>query len=286
MTRVKTLLAPPTSATSRLRYRLVVSSAVAVLLAGCGPDASDEAAPTPVETTAADPANPFAAAETTMKERMASAIGGDVSDTWLKQMIEHHRGAIDMARIMLQGEPSDHVRQMAQETVEKQGAEVDRLTAMLGTAPADPASDAPFRAPRAAMEHAMMPAKAADPEETFLRKMLEHHRGAVALSDALIAEGGRAAVLDAARKTRTEQAREVGMIGDMLAGKPMAAATQPPPPAAGPASTPTSRATAAASRAATRAASAPSPAPKPTPTPTPEAPAADPHAGHTMSQGN
>lgn len=284
MTRVKTLLAPPTPAASRLRYRLLVTSALAVLLAGCGPDASDEAPPTPVETTAADPANPFAAAEATMKERMASAIGGDVSDTWLKQMIEHHRGAIEMARIMLQDEPSDHVRQMAQETVDKQGAEVDRLTAMLGAAPADPASDAPFRAPRAAMEQAMMAAKGADPEETFLRKMLEHHRGAVALSDALIAAGGRAAVIDAARKTRTEQAREAAMIGDMLAGKPMAAAATPT--AGGPASPPTPRATAAASRAAPKAVPGPSPAPTATPTPTPEAPAADPHAGHTMSHDN
>lgn len=43
-------------------------------------------------------ANPYAPGEMKMHERMMSAMGADASETWVRKMIEHHRGAIEMSR--------------------------------------------------------------------------------------------------------------------------------------------------------------------------------------------
>ena len=68
----------------------------------------------------------------------------------------------------------------------------------------------------------MMAATGTDISETYLRNMLEHHRGAIALSDIVIAHGSDPKVRAAAEKTKAVQTKEVTMIEAMLAGKPMA----------------------------------------------------------------
>lgn len=47
------------------------------------------------------PANPYAEASMASHKAMMAAIGGDASETWTRQMIEHHRGGIAMSKIAL-----------------------------------------------------------------------------------------------------------------------------------------------------------------------------------------
>ena len=70
---------------------------LALLIASCGSGTAPDAQPTAAssnEMVMKSAGGPFAAAEISMNEKMMSAVGANVSDTWLKQMIEHHRGAI------------------------------------------------------------------------------------------------------------------------------------------------------------------------------------------------
>ena len=259
--------------------KLLASTGLALLLASCGSGA-DETPGTDATASAAmdmnDPTNPFAAAEMAMNDRMMAAIGADVSDTWVKQMIEHHRGAIAMSELVLARGPTPAALAMAKDTIAKQGKEVEDLTRLLSKSPADPASIEPFAAANMAMHEAMMAAKGADVSETYLRKMLEHHRGAIALSDVVLAKGATGRVRAAALKVKADQSREVSMIEAMLSGEPMPVASNAPEPAKAAVASPVPRAAPDPKRPAASATPTKA-APQPAPTPT-----TNPHAGMKM----
>ena len=202
---------------------LLATTALALLVSACGSGSDPAAAPSAESSiSSVKNAGPFAESEMSMRTKMDAAIGSSISDTWLAQMIEHHNGAIAMSKIALAQNPSSEVRQMAEETIAMQGKEIVELKKLRSSGASDPASFDPFRAAGMTMHHSMMAASGADISETYLRKMLEHHRGAVALSDIVIAQGSDPKVRAAAEKTKAVQAKEVTMIEAMLAGKPMA----------------------------------------------------------------
>ncbi len=154
-------------------------------------------------------ANPFASDERVMSEAMMKAVGADISDTWVKMMIEHHRGAIAMSRTVLTQSPTAEVRKMAEAIIAKQTAESVKLTAMLSDRPSDPASMEPYHAAMTAMDNEMMAAKGANVSEVYLRKMLAHHKGALALSEIVLARSSDPKVKEAAATVKADQTKEV-----------------------------------------------------------------------------
>lgn len=263
---------------------MMLGAAMMALVAGCG----GESPSVDNQTTAmneqsvdnsmgSDPSNPYGQAEMQMHERMIAAVGTDVSDTWVKKMIEHHRGAVVMSNIALQQGAAGAVREMAQMTITKQTKEIGELEAMAKQGSRSSEAGAAYGAGERQMHDAMMAAKGADASETWIRKMIEHHRGAIAMSEVVIARGQDAKVKERARKVAADQTREIGELERLLSG-----GAPPVPP-----STNTS-APRKASREPTRQpqaavkpkAATPKATPRATPTP---APAPDPHAGHDMS---
>jgi uncharacterized protein (DUF305 family) len=260
----------------------------ALFVASCGSADQDEPTAVKESSIAEDQMNsadnPFAASEMAMKNEMMGAIGSSVSDTWVKQMIAHHRGAIAMSEAVLKLNPSADVRMMAEQVISKQGKEIESLASMSSKAASDPASLEPFKSANMAMHEAMMAATGADVSKLYLRKMLAHHDGGVALSEIAIAKGKDAKVRAAAEKTRSDQAKEAAMVKDMLAGKPMNMADGPrtKPAATKATSIPAAeRRTAAPVKAAPVAKAPPKTTATPPPSDTP-----DPHAGHDMKQPN
>ena len=138
----------------------------------------------------------------------------------------------------------------------------------------------PFGQAEAQMHQAMMAATGADPSETWIRKMIEHHRGAVAMSDVVLAQNPTPEVRGQATRTREERLREIETLEAMLAPAP---AAQPEAGGGPPASTPATSEPAAAPRARAGDSSPPNPAPKRTP---PPAAGADPQAGHDLNTMN
>lgn len=82
-------------------------------------------------TMQATPANPYPPAEMRMHEKMMAAVGADATETWVRKMIEHHRGGIEMSRIVLRETRDARVRQMATKTIADQTREVGQLNAWL-----------------------------------------------------------------------------------------------------------------------------------------------------------
>ena len=75
--------------------------------------------------------NPYGQAEMDMHQKMMSAMGADATETWVRKMVEHHRGGIAMSRIVLRETKDPKVRQMATKTIAKQTREIGELNAWL-----------------------------------------------------------------------------------------------------------------------------------------------------------
>lgn len=231
-------------------------------LSACGSADQPAQDPTPAAEMKMD--GPFADSEMAMDQALKAAVGVDAADSWVKKMIAHHEGAIAMSKVVLGLQPTADVARMAQMTIDKQGAEIEALKALARTGTADTESAKLYDASTAAMHSEMMAASGATPSETYLAKMLAHHRGAVAMSDVALANGANGAVRTQIQETRTEQLKEVAMVEAMQRGEPMTMQPQ---------ATTAPTASAAAKAAAPKTAS-PKPAPakpattKPDPEPT------------------
>ena len=208
--------------------------ALTAALTACGSSeqpANNVVAENDMNSIMADPSNPFAASEMKMHDAMAAAVGTNAADTWVKKMIEHHRGAVEMSQIVLDRGITGHVADMARQTVDKQGKEIEALQKLVASGNPNPASAQLYAPAESRMHDAMMAAKGVDLSDTFIRKMLEHHKGAVALSDIALANVATGAIRSQIEKTKAEQQKEIEHIEGMLSGQqPSSEPTAPTAP--------------------------------------------------------
>lgn len=216
------------------RYLSFVSAlALAVAAAGCGgsdDSANNVAAKNDMKAAMAD-SDPFGDAEMKMDQAMSAAVGVNAADSWVRKMIEHHKGAIEMSRTLLEQNVSGHVADMARQMLQKRTAEVATLEKLIATGNPNPASAKLYQPAQMAMHNAMMAAQGSDVSDTWVRKMLEHHKGAVAMSDIALAKGASGAVRAQIEKTKADQQKDIVHIEGMLSG-PQASEPAAPAPAA------------------------------------------------------
>jgi len=129
----------------------------------------------------------------------------------------------------------------------------------------------PYGAVEMQMHDRMMAAKGANVSDTWAAKMIEHHRGAIAMSETLLAEEPDSRFAASARMVIGDQTAEIDKLETML--RPAASATaSPPAPAAGGVTSTTPAGSRTGASQTTRAKPA-------TPPPVVD----DPHAGMNMS---
>src|SRR3546814_15439 len=227
---------------------------------------------------ATDPSNLYAQVEMQMMEQMAAAQGANPAETWARKMIEHHRGAIAMTEILEAQGGDPQVLEKARMTAEKQRREITELENLLtgsGNGSSAPDQTNPYAEVVQQMRQRMMAATGVNPSETWMRKMIEHHRGGVAISNVLFDLGGDPQILEKARMTARDQAREAEELERMLqSGGTTAQPTAEVQPTSEPSSSRPEQV-------------APAPAPKEKATPAPqeetkEAPDAETNAGNDM----
>ncbi len=110
---------------------IALAAALAATPAIAQMQAMDHSAMGHGQMTKATPANPFPPSEMAMHEKMMGAVGADATETWVRKMIEHHRGGIAMSQIVLHETKDAQVRRMATKTIAEQTREVGELNAWL-----------------------------------------------------------------------------------------------------------------------------------------------------------
>jgi uncharacterized protein (DUF305 family) len=168
-----------------------------------------------------------------MNERMMAAVGVNASETWVRKMIEHHRGGVAMSQILFDQGGEQRFVEMARMTIDKQQREIGELERMLaGGIERGSGQPNPFSPVEQSMHRQMMAAGGGNISETWARKMIAHHQGAVDMSELLIRQGGDPEVLAMARKAAEDQRREIAHLQAMLRGAAMPASDSASAPAA------------------------------------------------------
>ena len=227
--------------TRRLKHTLLGTSLLA-LLAACGGGGGDNnqtaqannQQPAVNGSAHSMPSSPFSQAEMQMNERMMAATGANASETWTRKMIEHHRGAVAMSQILIEQGGEPRYVEMARMGAEKQQREIGELERMLAGGISGGSGEAnPFGPVEQGMHQRMTAASGANISETWARKMIAHHQGAIDMSETLIRHGGDPEVLAMARKTAEDQRREIAHLEAMLRGEAMPTAGAAPSAPAG-----------------------------------------------------
>jgi hypothetical protein len=77
-----------------------------------------------------------------MHEGMNIAPGGDVNQDFIRMMIPHHQGAIDMALVLLKYQPEERLRRLAQSIIVEQSQEIVYMRTLLTQSLAEPSQPA------------------------------------------------------------------------------------------------------------------------------------------------
>lgn len=211
--------------------KLVMAAITAVGLSACSQPASNDNQATQTAATEEvvqddmtnmamnDPADPYSPVMMKMNQAMMSAEGANASETWGRKMIPHHQGAIDMSKVLVAQSGDEKFLSKARKTSADMQKEITMLeqklqagvTAGNATGPANPYGPAMEK-----MHAAMMAASGATPGETWARKMIPHHQGAIDMSEIILKQGGDPKILESARMTKDKQVEEIADFQKML----------------------------------------------------------------------
>lgn len=178
------------------------------------------------DTQMTDVLRDYTRAMTRMHDEMMIGMGYNDPDTaFAKSMLGHHHGTIDMAKIQLKYGNDDAMRQLAQNIIDTEQAEVDILNKWLASHP-DVSKPKPNTA---AMQqeyarsmdilNGKMVLGIADPvpDVAFVRGMLPHHIGAVEMAEIQLKYGTDEEMRQLAQDVINAQQPEIDLMQKWIA---------------------------------------------------------------------
>lgn len=199
-----------------------ITLATALLfVSGCGPSAPDSPVRVSALKTFAAPAS-----------STSTAPPSDVELTFAREMITHHEQAVRMSADLLERNDADGVVTDLAEFIQRdQQREITAMQAWLDawedTEPAlfEPAPQSDVMTAAVGPDHGMVShgqeqeltlLGGAPAQLSFLRLMIVHHEGAIAMSRALVEHGSNPFVLSVAKHILAEQDREVRAMQQVI----------------------------------------------------------------------
>ncbi|WP_426026083.1 DUF305 domain-containing protein [Brevundimonas sp. TSRC1-1] len=119
------------------------------------------------------------------------------------------------------------------ETAADSGTETAATSEMPGGMAGEPMAgpQTPFSPSENKMHQGMMQAAGSDVQETYALKMIEHHRGAIEMSQVVLRENPDPALRRMAEKTIADQGREIPMLEEWVTAHRAGGAGDMPAPA-------------------------------------------------------
>jgi len=178
------------------------------------------------ESQMSDMLRDYTRSMTRMHDEMMIGMGYNDPDTaFAKGMLGHHRGAVEMAKIELKYGTDEAMRQLAQDVITAQQAEIDVLNKWLASHP-DAAKPKPNtvemqQAYAKSMEnmHGEMTLGVADPvpDMAFARGMLPHHIAAVDMAKVQLEYGTDEEMRQLAQDVIDNQQTEIDVMKNWIA---------------------------------------------------------------------
>ena len=148
------------------------------------------------------------------------ACGGEdtrangIDRAFAEQMIPHHQGAIDMAEIALERAEHPELRELAEQIISSQKAEIAELEGALDRelAGVEAASMGMSMEEMGMGMDAGMLGTAQPFDQAFIEMMIPHHEGAIVMSDVELRRGENPAMRDLAREITAAQEREIAQM--------------------------------------------------------------------------
>jgi uncharacterized protein (DUF305 family) len=199
----------------------ILTLGLSLALGACGESPERKDSELAFAESAAEPMShelgPFFHAETEMNDRMLGAVGTSAADSWVRMMVEHHKGGVAMAQILLDRRPTEPAAQAAHRTIGVLTGEMVTLEELIASGKPNYEEAGIYLPAIDEMHGAMMAVQSTDATESWIPKMIRYHRGALEMTEVLLKrddvpiEIGRAA-----RMTKRSQTAEIEKLEEML----------------------------------------------------------------------
>lgn len=160
----------------------------------------------------------FAEANAKMHKDMTIVFSGNADVDFAKGMIPHHQGAIDMSNIVLKHGKDAAVRKLANGIIAAQKTEIAQMSAWLARNGSQaPSADAAavakaFTEANAKMHGDMTMSYTGNADVDFMKGMIPHHEGAVAMARVLLQFGKDAELRKLAENVVRSQNEEITLM--------------------------------------------------------------------------
>lgn len=145
-----------------------------------------------------------------MNASLAPLKGAEFEQSFLEQMIQHHRSGIEMAKLVSDHTKRTELREMAGKMISAQQQEIDQMTKWLTEwYKASPVTDQKAEE-EMKMHMSMLSGKRdADFDKAFLEMMPKHHHGAVEMSEQAEKKATHPELKELAAKIAKDQEKEI-----------------------------------------------------------------------------
>lgn len=159
------------------------------------------------------PVEELAAIQTETEDAMGATIGRDISDTWARKMMEHQKGAIRFAELLLKRSAQPTLRKFAGMMSAQARQNIRVLGSLTETSVLGSESlQELFGRPEVDMYGAMTVPENDTFDHIWVAKMIAFHRGAVRLAGIAINQGDNGRGKEIARQLAAQQANQAQLL--------------------------------------------------------------------------
>ena len=147
-----------------------------------------------------------------MNASLEALKGAEFEQSFLQQMIQHHRSALEMAKLVSDHTKRPELRELAEKIITTQQQEIDQMTKWLAdwykTTPKEVANEAADKEMKPHMSM-LSGKKDADFDKAFLEMMPKHHHAAVEMAEQAEKKATHPELKELAAKIAKDQQEEI-----------------------------------------------------------------------------